>query len=307
MHRTISFITIIIFCICFYNGVSQVTSKLNVAGTKVIILPPDGFTPASKFFGYENLAYSASIFVNEMPIPFVEQQYNEENFRKQGMTLVAKEEVALQNQKAFLFNLNQKAQGIEFKKYSLIFGDSNKTVMIVGVFPKSVIEVDSIIKTSLLTAEYDERIIIDSLANFNFTIDIVSKGYKQAIILSGTLGYTLDGNLPTKSEGKEVFLVANSFGKVAFRDIKDYTVERFKKLPYSQKWEIKHINEVTIDKLSGYEIIAYESIGNEEVKVIYFVMLFDIDEYYIFNGSAANNMDDNLKIFKEAANSFKRK
>lgn len=295
------------FCICISSGLSQVVSKENVEGTKVSMVPPEGFTPALKFFGYENTELASSIMVNEMPFPFADSNFTREGFEKGGMILESKDEVVIDERNAFLYTLNQNLYGIEYKKYLLAFGDTVHTVLLTGVFPKSIGKVDSVIKASLLTAEYNKDMIVNPLASCDYSINIENWDYKFALVASGTFAYTLDGKLPTKSEGKEVFMVGNAISKVDFGNKKQYSLERFKKLPYAAKWTINSINEVSIDALPGYEIVAYENVAGQNMKLIYFVMLFEKDSYYLMNGTAAMKMEDNLTIFKEIAGTFKRK
>lgn len=295
------------FCICISSGVSQVVSKENVKGTKVSMIPPKGFTPALKFFGYENTDLASSIMVNEMPFPFVDSNFTEEGFNKRGMIFESKDEIVVDGRNTFLYTVSQNSYGIEFKKYVLAFGDTVHTVLLTGAFPKSIEKVDSVIKASLLTVEYNKDLIVSSLSSFGYSIDIENWGYKFAFVASGTFAYTLDGKLPTESEGKEVFMVGNSISKVDFGDKKQYSLERFKKLPYAAKWTIKSTSEVFIDKLPGYEIIAYENVNGQDIKIIYFVMLFDKESYYLMSATAATKIEDNLALFKEIAKTFERK
>lgn len=300
-------ILVIYFCISIISGISQVVNKENIKGTKVSMVPPEGFTPALKFFGYENAELGSSIMVNDLSIPFADSNFTREEFEKRGMILDSKDEIVIDGRNAFLYTLKQDSYGIEFKKYLLVFGDTYHTVLLTGTFPKSSEKADSIIKVSLLTVEYNKDIIIDPLASCGFSINIENWGYKFAFVASGTFAYTLDGELPTKSEGKEVFMVGNSISNVAVGNKKEYSLKRFKMLPYASRWIIKSINEVSIDTLPGYEIVAYENVEGRDIKLIYFVMLFGKNSYYLINATAATKMEDNLTIFKEIAGTFKRK
>ena len=51
---------------------SIVYASERVPGTKVYIVPPDGFRQAIQFPGYINEQKKASIMVTEMPAPFLE-------------------------------------------------------------------------------------------------------------------------------------------------------------------------------------------------------------------------------------------
>lgn len=296
-----------LFFLSISFAISQVSEKQIVLGTKVKMKVPSGFVFSKRLSGYENVELSSILSVIELPFPYTDSIYTHEALKKQGMELVEKEIVTVQDNHASLITVVQYSQGIDFKKYILVFGDKSSTIMVVGAFPKNEAESDSLIRNAIYTVEYDATISVNPLENIPFITNALTKGYKLAIVTIGTYAYTLDGKIPTETEGKEIILVANAIKKVEVDDYKEYTINRFKLLPYTEKYVIKNINKITIDGLEGYEIIAYESKEGEEVKLVYFVMLYDSSTYYLINCSAVKKLEANLNTFKEIAKSFKRK
>lgn len=278
-----------------------------MSGTKVKMEVPNGFVSSKRFSGYESVELVSSITVAEVPIPYTDSIYTYEAFKKKGMDMTERETINIQGYVASLITVFQASQGIYFKKYILLFGNKSNTIMVTGVFPKEKVNADSLIKNVIYTVEYDETISVDPLENAPFITNVLANGYKLATVAIGTYAFTLDGKIPTETEGKEVILLGNAISKVQVDDYKEYTINRFKLLPYAEKYEIKETTKVTIDGLDGYEIIAYESKEGEVIKLIYFVMIYDSSTYYLINGAAVKKLEENLNTFKEIAKSIKRK
>jgi hypothetical protein len=71
---------------------------------------------------------------------------------------------------------------------------------------------------------------------------------------------------------------------------------------------VKQINEITIDNLTGYEIVADGKTKDNVPELVYQVMLFDDKGgYYIIVGHTKENFEKYLEMFKKIALTFKRK
>ena len=133
-----------------------------VKGTKMSLIPPDGFTQASNFNGFHQIGSRSSIMVIEIPGP-----YNEVSaaLTKEG---------------------EQFAQGIMFTTYILVFGSEEFTVLINAMFPK----------------EFETEKVVDPLENLSYEIDISGTKLQYGNSISNSLVYTVDGKLPTESNDK---------------------------------------------------------------------------------------------------------
>ena len=72
--------------------------------------------------------------------------------------------------------------------------------------------------------------------------------------------------------------------------------------------KIESTQQITIDNISGYEIIAIgkdKKTGNPEKS--YQVILFSDSLYYIFYGSTNQDFDNNINELKKAVKTFNRK
>ncbi|NBP70438.1 MAG: hypothetical protein EBU52_17100 [Cytophagia bacterium] len=121
--------------------------------------------------------------------------------------------------------------------------------------------------------------------------------------------YTIDGKVPTESSDKTTFIVGISIANVQTVDKKLTAITRIKRMPYNDlKVDENKINEIEIDGIYGYEIVG-EGLdkANGTKELIYQVMLFTDNGYYIIVGTAKTDFQQNLELFKKVARTLKRK
>ncbi|HTN45956.1 MAG TPA: hypothetical protein VL098_06370 [Flavipsychrobacter sp.] len=284
------------------------TEKLTkVAGTKCSLILPTGFVTATTFSGFQNPEWGASIMVNELPTPYLPlaEGFTAEALKTKGMILVSKEAIDFNGSKATLINVTQPTGGMVYIKQILIFGDSRNSVLVNGVYPETSKEIATKIKEALLSTVYDSSQQGNALDAVPFTLDVKDTDFKLAKYLSGSLLYSTDGKIPTE---KPMLIAGNSIAKVTAHNQKEYAEERLKKLPGGNLTRVKEINEITVDNLKGYEIIADRKTKNDKSELLYQVMLFnDKGDYYIIVGQTLENFDISLDAFRKVAKTFKRK
>ncbi len=303
MKNTLSLTLLFLSQIAF----GQTEKLTKVSGTKCLLIPPSGFVVATTFSGFQNAETGASIMINEIPAPYqsIEEGFTADALKARGMTLVSKQVIDFNGSKATSINVTQPANGITYVKQMLIFGDSLTTVLVNGIYPEASKEIESKIKDALLSTVYDASQNENPLDAATFTIDIKDTDFKLIKYMSGSLLYSTDGKIPTE---KPTIVVGNSIAKVSPSNQKKYSEERLKKLPRGEQSIVKEINEVTIDNLNGYEIVANGKTKDNKDELVYQVMLFtENGDYYLFVGQTKEEFDNYLERFKKIAKTFKRK
>lgn len=259
----------------------QAEKLIKVSGTKCSLIPPTGFVAATSFSGFQNTETGSSIMINELPAPYqsIVEGFTKEALKTRGMTLISKETIDFNNSKATLINLTQPANGTTYIKQMLIFGDTKGTILVNGIYPETAKDIEAKIKEALLSTVYSAAQSDNPLDVAAFTVDIKGTDFKLVKYISGSLLYSTDGKLPTENP---TLIVGNSIAKVPTQNQKKYAEERLKKLPGGENNVIKEINEITIDNLTGYEIIADGKTKEDKPELVYQVMLFnDKGDYYI--------------------------
>ncbi len=309
----------LILMFCFFQvstvfGQKSITNELtaehiSIAGTKISLIPPQGFTKASDFLGFQQEPSGSSIMLLDIPGPFSETSkgFSKENFLSQGVQVQKIENLTINGLPAILVTGEQNAYGNEYIKFVLSFGTEKETIMINGAYPKNLKEIGKEIKSAILTTYYEPDKVINPFETVDYMINADEYGLKYAKSMSLSLLFTVDGLMPSQSDDKTTFLVAKSFSKVPIVDTELFSINRLKKMPFEIE-NIESTKEISIDGISGYEIIALtiEKKTAEKGKV-YQVILFSDSLYYIMLGTTNREFEKNIEKFKSIAHSFERK
>ena len=285
----------------------QTEKLIKVSGTKCSLIPPNGFVAATTFSGFQNAETGASIMINEIPAPYqsLVDGFTAEALKSKGMTLIKKQTIDFNGSKATLINITQPANGTTYLKQMLVFGDTKGTVLVNGIYPEASKDLEPKIKNALLSTVYNNLQNDNPLEAASFTIDIKDTEFKLIKYISGSLLYSTDGKIPTE---KPTLIVGNSIAKVSTQNQKKYSEERLKKLPGGELNVINEINEITIDNLKGFEIVANRKTKDDKIELVYQVMLFnESGDYYIIVGQTQEDFKKYLESFKKITKTFKRK
>lgn len=277
--------------------------RIDIPNTKYSIVPPPNFTLSQKFSGFQNTEIGASIMVNELAAPYEEvaKGLTTEQLGTRGMVMKNKENIELNGLQAILLTVSQVANGNTYTKYILAFQDGTATVLVNGIFPEASEEISAILKASVLSIKQRSTQNSNPLDAVKFSIDISNTEFKFVKLLSGTLLYTSDGNIPSKGA---ILTVGNSFSDVEIKNKEEFVIKRLKALPNGKSLIIKETNHITIDQMQGTEVIAYNA---NSTALTYMVMLFNKEGYYMIVGITEKESSNYLNIYKSIAQTFKRK
>lgn len=289
---------------------TEITSNHDpIDGTKISMIPPEDFTKAVNFSGFQQDESGASIMVLDLPGPFseVSKGFTEEGLQSQGMTLNTIEELRFNGLPAFLLTVEQKAYGNTYKKHILTFGTEKESVIINGTFLAEMVTLSDPIKKSLLTTFYNAELEIDPFSIVDF--EVVTKGTKLLFTksMSGSLIFSVDGKIPSETKDQTNFIISKAFSEQMIVGKKKFTLNRIEQLPIEIK-KIISIEPIEIDGLKGFEIIAdARDKTNGDKKIVYQAMLFEDKLYYIFVGSSEADFENNITVFRKISKTFKRK
>lgn len=299
------------FTLCFsLTAFAQTEKHQPVPGTSVSLVPPSGFSPAVRFAGFQNEKAGASIMVTELPAPLqaTTEGFTPSALQAKGMQLMDRQSIDIAGGKATYLLLSQQAQGQTYLKQILLFGDSRRTVMINGVYPEASKALEKEIRAALVSTAYLTGAHADPFAATKFRLNVSGTPFRFAKSVTSSLIYTTDGEMPTRSPDKAAIVVANSHSTVAPNSRRQFSLDRLKKLPRGASITPKTINPITVDKLSGYEIVGEGKDGNNQKQLVYQVMLFDAEGgYYLLVGTAIQNFDTHLAHFRSIAQTFQLK
>lgn len=287
----------------------QTPEHIFVGGTKIAMIPPENFIKATAFSGFQQPKTNASIMITELPAPYsvLVKNFTAETLKSRGMDLLSKEDVMFQGQPAVIYKVKQAAQGVMFVKYLLVFGDEKGVVMLNGIFPESETSLEESIKKALYSSIYQKDKVVNPFEDAPFQIDLINSNLKFANAISGTLLFTSDGFVPVKSTDKAFFSVGQAITNLMISDRKQFAIDRLKMLPNGTKITVENIAEVSIDKMSGYEINAWGEDEKGQKELVYQNILFVDNTYYIMVALASNDYEKYLGQFRSISQTFKRK
>lgn len=310
------FLVLFLILLTFAHASAQTGVTANqiprVAGTRVTLTPPPGFTPSQQFPGYAKESASASIIVTEMPAPYIEALAgfsDDAGMAKRGMKVLSRQDVTIDGRRGVLLYIKQTALQTEFLKWALFVGDATESLMVVAMFPKELQEDYSLpLKESLLTARWDQTGTVPFDEGLNFSV--AEKGsLKFAKRMTNALMYSEHGAFPQKSVDAPLFIVASSLRKLDIPDIKAFSESRILSTASIKGIEIKESTAITIDGLRGHEIVANAKDDRTgEPMIVYQATLLDGEIYYVMQGLiSSKNKTEHLETFRAMAKSFKRK
>ncbi|HRF75479.1 MAG TPA: hypothetical protein PLJ00_11505 [Chitinophagales bacterium] len=286
---------------------AQVDSLFQVPGTHCSMVPPKGFDKAETFSGFQQPTTGSSIMITELPTNYmvIVNSFTADALAKAGLILINSDTIIFNEITAFTYLIKQKANEVIFNKQVFIFGNDKQAVMVNGMYPENETAVGDIILSSMKSVRYNETTAENGKEAVKFALDPTGTSMIYSGYVSGALMYSQDGKMPTQGSDNAVFTVGSSFASVTIGDTKAYTQSRLKSLPYAEETVIKTINPITINNISGYEIVAEGKDREKKPQLIYFVMLYpDNESFYIMVGMTSAKYEDYLSDFRKIAQSF---
>ncbi|WP_373544775.1 hypothetical protein [Chamaesiphon sp.] len=226
---------------------------------ELAIRQPSGFIKATAFYGFEQSTTNSSIVITKIPGSYsqVTGGFTRAGLATRGISLISKQNVKIENQSGLLLNVAQSAYGQKFRKWILVFGDEQNTRIVTATFPSE--------NANKLGAQLKQVVLAVSLrtsstaavSSLPFTIAAV-KGLSPVESATGVgkvAVFTKDGKIPTAAPTDPLFIVAPSLGAVPVLDQQSFATRRLSGYPITDT-VVKSTNEIAIDNLTGWEIVA---------------------------------------------------
>jgi len=200
-------LALVLTCAAF-AGVALAADPVRMPGTTVSLVPPEGFTPSTRFPGFQNEKRHASIMVTEIdgPVDSAKKGMTKEGLAPGGMTLLFSTTQKVNGAEGLLVHVSQVAAGVPFLKWMLVVGDPAKTRLIVGTFPESdAKELGPAIQAAVLGATWTGAAPKDLLEGLPFRITPGSQ-LKLTNRVGNSLMFTESGEIPTKGPEEALYV-----------------------------------------------------------------------------------------------------
>jgi hypothetical protein len=301
---------------------TQTSEHVVIAGTKYAMITPDAsFSNAQDFTGFQSRALEAGINITEMPMSFdmVLPMFTKDLPPKTGKLLLEKD-LVMNGYKAKLYKQqcprtsafdqldDTKKEGAEVTTWLMLYGDENMCLIIVASYAAASDgalseKMEKSFKSFLYLANKE----VNPLEQLQFTLNTKDTPLKFATIIMQTgVIYNLDGKFPTEIKSGVDLMVMVMPISIEEAEQKQRAMRAVKR-PTDENVEISESAKVTINGLTGYEVIGYEVNKQSKTELKYSVTLFDKDKYFVLNGSSAKDFETYVKLFRKVSQSFKLK
>jgi hypothetical protein len=280
---------------------------ISVPGTPVELAPPEEFISVADIGGFKHKRLTSSIMILESTTDFktIVNGYSAEEVLRQGGNQLSHESVTVDSIAGMLFNTARASQGLNFMQWILVLPLSGHTLTINGTYlSQDEKEVSTKIKKAILSARIKKNLPVQNLMSF-----ALNPGSLQfAKTLQGpSVMYTENGEWNDNAIFKLSFFAGPSSTYAGIEPTEEFAVGQLKDICAECKISEKDILPVTIDNLQGYEVIGYRADTSEtHSRMKYEVILFDSNKYYLLVGTASDDYDKNLSMFRSISKSFKR-
>jgi len=309
---TLALMSVLGFCPAIRaEDAKQVAPVVSFADVGIAISQPQGFEKAESFYGFQQSSTGSSVVLVALPGPYLEviAGFDKNALAAKGMSLRSKRKVRVNDQPALLINLSQNAYGQEFLKWVLIFGNKQRTKMVMATFPKShAQELSEPLQKILLSTAPAKT--ASSSVQLPFSIQ-PEQGLALATGLAtgNTALFTKDGNIPATAPEDPIFVVALSYGNVLVGNQQEFAKRRLFQTAQIDVETIQSTTPIVVDNTSGLEIIATGKDRQTQTRLmVYQVMLFpEKGGYILMKGAVGEQQADSyLPKFESMAKTFKR-
>jgi hypothetical protein len=291
---------------------SKRTNLVDFPEVGLAIPQPIGFTKAASFYGFEQATTNSSVMLSKIPGPFaaVTEGFTKSTLATTGIDLISKQSIKIDNQSGFLLNVSQSAYGQKFLKWIVVFGNDRETNVITATFPINNPQLSENLKKVVL-AVVPIKIAAPVVSSLPFTVTAVEglARVKNVAAFGKAAAFTKDGNIPSSSVVTDpLLIITQSLGAVPVGDRKSFAQQRLSGYPQIEIETITATNEVTIDNLPGWEIIANARDLKTKLPLkIYQVVLFSKSGGYIVTIGIVGDKQSDLYLpkFKAIAQSYR--
>lgn len=283
---------------------SEENEMMQVPGTRVFMVAPDGYRISHNITGFEK--QENAIMVMDLPegnFYSNAADFNRSAFESRGIKVNRYEESVIDSFPAkYLEVQNGNDAGI-----SAVFGDSSFSVMVTGVVKNGDTSEVRKIRESIFHLDYQKKFIVDPLADADFTLDDSHSKFKFSNHNAMLYLYTIGGE-EAKGNNQNPFFMVMELPRVDGMDI-NAVVNKISMSMEDKGFYKKSATDENRTLFQNYPAMEYVQYGNlqGEPVMFYSLIIQGMYKYYCLQGIAKTDFENELKSFKDLANTFKMK
>jgi hypothetical protein len=283
---------------------------VRVPGTSVTLAPPDGFSLAQQYPGFERPEAQASIMVTELPGPAADMIHSMTGpmLAGKGVMLISAGDAVIKDKPARLLHVRQNTTRGEALKWILIAGDTKTTIMIVGTFSEGVAPgIGDVIKQSLLTTSWGSSASSSPFEGLPFRVAPTVR-LKLARRVSNMLMFTESGSIGVPGSTEALYIAGHSLGQGQLGDVRRFSESRARQTTLITGVTNFAGRAIQVGGLDAYELEADAAdAGSGRAMRLYQVVIPDETGYFILQGLIrADRAGEIVPEFKALTASFRR-
>ncbi|MEM9675087.1 MAG: hypothetical protein ACFB15_12860 [Cyclobacteriaceae bacterium] len=188
-----------------FNDIYAQNESVIVSGTRVFMIPPEGFSSGKNFLGFQK---GDEALINIMDLNggnFYTNTatFDRDKFEAGGITVFDFREMTIDGYPAKYVVMQGEPTVITV---NLVFGDSTFSTMITGMYPVHDESLGNEVKQSILSASYNKDVVVDPFVSTFFSLDDTETDLKFSQSSANMFIYTIDGQTEN-NENKPMMLV----------------------------------------------------------------------------------------------------
>jgi hypothetical protein len=195
MARTI---LLVVMLLALLGGAHAQAEPVFPPGSRVGLVPPQGFVTGKAFKGFADVEKNAMILITELPAsayPALEERVADDQLQKQGITVESREAITLPTGPAFIVAGRQEAGGIALRRWVLFGSTPDLTAIVSAQVPESeqATYPEATIRAALATFAVRAKAPAEELlGSLPFTVGDLA-GFRLVRVLPGNAALLTDG------------------------------------------------------------------------------------------------------------------
>jgi hypothetical protein len=253
----------VIACLALMLVVAAAAARSTQApNSRVTLDLPAGFTPASRYAGFEHTASGASFVILEAPAHAYEQMaagFTPEGLATRGVTNAVKGQLTRVGEHVYMRAEQATPLGL-FDKLFVVFRASDITVLVTASVPRSAVQKKSIDLAAIESALASARVVEARLDRPLFTLGYTGPLKSAGAIMGSGLLFTRDGKMeaPQQPGPPTLFILAPSLDRRQILDIGPFAERALTTVPGVGTLQVTAAQSVEIAGLAG---IRHEAKG----------------------------------------------
>jgi hypothetical protein len=229
-----------------------------VAGTRVMLQPPEKFVVAERFPGFQRDSVGASIMVTEVEAPFrqLAARLTAEGLASRGMQLRSADSLTIDGRAARLLAVTQEASGVTFDKWLVVFGNDSATVIVTATYPQQfAATLGDPMRQAVLSSRLSATGPADPLEGIGFEFDPgsrmrISKRVGNMVLLDDT------GTFPNPDSTAPLLAIGSSISTGDMTDLEGFARRRVTQTDGVSGIANLRGEALTIDGKAAYQLIG---------------------------------------------------